>query len=71
MKRIYVSLTDEEKDRLTEIAAEHYAAPGELLAAFAADLACSKRSGGSDVRMLANDWLCRQTCRWAEGKMII
>ena len=70
MKRIYVTLTDEEKEDLSRIAADHNASPGELLAAFVADLAYSKRRGGSDESMYANDWLYRQTCRWENGKMI-
>lgn len=70
MKRIYVTLTDEEKDDLARIASEHGATPGELLAAFAADLTRSNRRGGGDESMCADDWLCRQSCRWSEGKMI-
>lgn len=69
MKRVYVNLTDEEKERLAEIAADHDATPGELLAAFVADLTCSNRTGGGDERMYASDWLDRQTYRWAGGKM--
>jgi len=69
VKRVYVNLTDEEKERLTEIAADHDATPCELLAAFVADLTHSNRTGGSDERMYANEWLDRQTYRWADGKM--
>ena len=70
VKRIYVNLTDDEAAELKERAEYHSATPGELLAAFTADLTCSKRSGGSDERMYANDWLGRQCCRWSGGKMI-
>ena len=70
MKRVYVNVTAEEKERLEKIATEHNATPGELLAAFVADLTYSGRSGGSDEREYASDWLDRQVCRWADGKMI-
>lgn len=70
VKRIYVTLTDEEKDDLARIASERDATPGELLAAFAADLTRSGRRGGSDESMYADEWLCRQSYRWSEGKMI-
>lgn len=70
MKRVYVELTDEEHENLTRVAADHGAAPGELLAGFAADLTYSDRRGGSDESMYANDWLSRQTYRWSGGKMI-
>ena len=59
MRRIYINITDEEKERLSKIAAEHDATPGELLAAFVADITYSDRSGGSDERMYAEQWLCR------------
>ena len=69
MKRVYVNITAEEKVNLDMIAAEHNATPGELLAGFVADLTCSDRSGGSDERMFATDWLDRQTWRWSDGKL--
>lgn len=64
VKRVYVNLTDEEKKDLERVAADHNTTPGELLAAFAADLTYSNRRGGSDESMFANDWLSRQTYRW-------
>lgn len=70
MKRIYVSITYEEYVMLVDVALDHDAKPGELLAAFVADITHSSRSGGSDERMYANDWLSRQVCRWEDGKMI-
>ena len=70
MKRIYVSITDEERKRLEDIAAGCDATPGELLAALVADVTGSARSGGSDERMLASQWLERQAFRWIDGKMI-
>ena len=70
MKRVYATHTEEEKEQLTRIAADRDAAPSELLAAFAADITGSVRSGGSDERMFAVQWLERQVCRWSGGKMI-
>ena len=70
MKRIYINITEEEKERFDRIAACHDTKSGELLAAFVADITCSSRTGGSDERMLAEEWLCRQTCRWSGGKMV-
>jgi len=64
VKRIYVTLTDEEKEDLARLAAEHGTSPGELLADFVADLTYSNRRGGSDESMYARDWLGRQTYRW-------
>ena len=69
MKKLVVNLTDEEKDRLKEIAKDHDTSPGELLAAFVADLVCSERTGGSDERMYASNWLGRQCCKWFDGKL--
>jgi hypothetical protein len=69
MITIQVRLTEDEKKDLIRIALQHDATPGELLAAFAADLAGSDRSGGSDERMLADDWLSRQAMRWIDGKL--
>jgi len=69
MLTVPISLTEEEHEALLRIAAEHDAGPGALLAAFAADLTGSYRSGGSDERMLAADWLLRQTCRWLDGEL--
>ena len=69
MKRVYVNLTDEEKEDLERIAADHDATSGELLAAFVADLTCSNRTGGGDERMYASEWLDRQAYRWVDGKM--
>ena len=69
MKRIYVTLTEEEKEKLTMIAADNGAMPCELLAAFVADLTCSCRTGGSDEWQYAVEWLYRQVCRWHDGKL--
>ncbi|MHB8061766.1 MAG: hypothetical protein ACYDG2_03895 [Ruminiclostridium sp.] len=69
MERVYVDLTHEEKERLTLIAANYKTTPGELLAAFSADLTYSNRTGGSDERMYADQWLERQTYRWFDGKL--
>ena len=69
MKRIQISLTAEEHNGLIRIAEDNETTPQELLAAFAADLTGSDRSGGSDERRLADDWLWRQTMRWIDGKL--
>ena len=69
MATIQVCLTEEENNDLIRIAEDHDATPGELLAAFVADLTVSDRSGGSDERMLASDWLSRQTMRWIDGNL--
>ena len=69
MVMIPVSLTENENKALSIIALQRDAAPGELLAAFVADLVKSGRSGGSDERMLASDWLYRQTYRWIDGEL--
>ncbi len=69
MITIQISVTPEEQQDLIRIAAEHDAKPEELLAAFAADLTGSDRSGGSDERLLACDWLERQTYRWFDGQL--
>ena len=71
MQRLLLAMTNDEADRLEDLAAEHSATPGELVAAFVADLTCSDRSGGSDEQMYASDWLEQQTCsRWEDGKLI-
>ena len=64
MKRIYVSISDDEKNDLTRLAGTFGTTPAELLAAFIADLTGSNTSGGSDERMLASSWLNRQTYRF-------
>ena len=70
MKRIVVVLTEDETATLRTYAENHDSTPGEILAAFVADLTDSKRRGGSDESMYARDWLYRQSCRWFEGKLI-
>jgi len=69
MKRVQVSLTAEEREVLGELASIRGATPGELLAAFVADLTWSKRYGGGDERMHAQSWYERQVGRWNDGKM--
>ena len=70
MKRLLVTLTDEEIVTLGIYAENYDSTPGEILAAFVADLTDSRRRGGSDESMYARDWLYRQTSRWVEGKLI-
>ena len=60
MKTLTVKITEEEHEQLTRIAKENNMSKGALLAAFIADLTWSDRSGGSDERMYASDWLYRQ-----------
>ena len=62
-QRVEVMLTDHELERLTEIANERDATPAEILAAFASDLTIGERTGGSDERMYADEWLHRR-CDW-------
>ena len=69
MDNVIVKLTDDEMERMSDVAKLHGAKPGELLAAFVADLVCSGRTGGSDERMYANEWLDRQTFRWMDGEL--
>ena len=64
MKRITIQITEEEKERLTEIADNFGATPGQIVEAFISDLTSSARSGGSDERLRAEEWLYRQTYRW-------
>ena len=68
MITIEVKLTEDENKALSIVASQRDAALGELLAAFAADLTLSVRSGG-DERSLASDWLYRQTYRWIDGEL--
>ena len=65
-----VKLTEDESKALSIVASQRDATSGELLAAFAADLTYSDRSGGSDERMLAGDWLSRQSYRWIDGELM-
>lgn len=59
-QRVEVMLTDHESRKLTEIAADRDTTPAGLLAAFASDLTCGERTGGSDERMYADEWLGRR-----------
>ncbi|WP_195615492.1 DUF7698 family protein [Intestinimonas butyriciproducens] len=62
-QRVEVMLTDHEISRLTEIAIDRDTTPAGILAAFASDLTYGERTGGSDERMYAEDWLGRR-CDW-------
>lgn len=59
-QRVEVMLTDHESRRLTEIAIDRGTTPADILASFASDLTYGERTGGSDERMYANDWLDRR-----------
>lgn len=59
-QRVEVMLTDHESCRLTEIATGRGTTPAGLLAAFASDLTCGERTGGSDERMYSQDWIDRR-----------
>ena len=57
--RISIDLSDEEYLLLKEKASDYDTNINGLLSQFIADLVCSDRSGGSDERMYASDWLSR------------
>lgn len=57
--RIGIDLTSDEYKKLRDIANDYNTNVNALLSQFIADLTSSERSGGSDERYLANDWLSR------------
>lgn len=57
--RIGIDLSGEEYQLLREKAADYGTTVNVLLSQFIADLICSDRSGGSDERMYASEWLSR------------
>lgn len=57
--RISVNLTADEYSELRKIASDCDTSVNRLLSQFIADLTASYRSGGSDERRLASDWLDR------------
>lgn len=59
-QRVEVMLTDHESRRLTEIAVDRGTTPAGLLAAFVSDLTYGERTGGSDERFCADEWLGRR-----------
>ena len=59
-QRVEVMLTDQESKGLTKIAAVRDTTSANILAAFTSDLTCGERTGGSDERMYADEWLCRR-----------
>lgn len=57
--RISVNLTADEYSELRKIVSDCDTSVNRLLSQFIADLTYSDRSGGSDERRLASDWLDR------------
>lgn len=64
MKRLMVDINEEEYQLLKEIAANQESSVALLLGAFVHDLTASDRSGGSDERMYARDWLYRASLKY-------
>jgi hypothetical protein len=64
MKRLNVDITEEEYERLKEIAQDQESTVAYLLGCFIADLTRSDNSGGSDEREYANDWLYRAMLKY-------
>lgn len=57
--RININITKEEYEYLYITADSHGTTVNGLLSQFIADLTASDRSGGSDERCLASEWLSR------------
>ncbi len=57
--RIGIDLTSDEYQKLRDLANDYNTNVNALLSQFIADLTSSERSGGSDERYLASDWLSR------------
>lgn len=58
-RRITVELTDEELFKLRQLSEIRETTVNKLLSQFIADLTYSDRSGGSDERAIADEWLSR------------
>ncbi|MCI9561720.1 MAG: hypothetical protein HFK03_04455 [Clostridia bacterium] len=58
-RRPLVCITDEDFERLKEIAENYDTTPNRIIEQFIYDITCSDYSGGSDERDLADDWLSR------------
>lgn len=58
-RRLLVCITDEDFERLKEIAENYDTTPNRIIEQFIYDITCSDYSGGSDERDLADDWLSR------------
>jgi hypothetical protein len=63
MKRIKVDITYQEYQDLQRIAESAKTSVANLVGAFIQDLTYSDRSGGSDERELAREWLGRNVYR--------
>lgn len=58
-RRPLICISDEDLERLKEIAESYNTTPNRLIEQFIYDLTYSNYSGGSDERELANEWLSR------------
>lgn len=58
-RRPLIYISDEDLERLKEIAESFDTTPNRLIEQFIYDLTYSNYSGGSDERALANYWLSR------------
>lgn len=58
-RRPLICISDEDMERLKEIAESYDTTPNRLIEQFIYDLTYSNYSGGSDERELANEWLSR------------
>lgn len=67
MEKLTIELTTEELQDLKEKAEEYDTTVEEILEAFVADLTWSNRSGGSDERLFADEWLRRNICPMDDG----
>ena len=60
MKKLTIELTAQELKRLENLGKECNMPAANIIAIFVADLTGSERSGGSDERLFADQWLERQ-----------
>lgn len=58
-RRPRIEVSDEDWERLKDIAKDYKTTPQRLIEQFVYDLTYSDYSGGSDERDLADDWLSR------------
>lgn len=64
MKRLTIDINDEEYQALKLIAENEESTIAKLLGAFVQDLTFSNRSGGSDERLYARDYLRRAMLKY-------
>ncbi len=58
-RRPRIKISDQEWERLKDIAENRGTTPQRIIEQFIYDLTCSNRSGGSDERDFAYEWLDR------------